>query len=68
MQLTTDLYKVLYKLKPIISKLSFLKKTYKLPNVNNAQKTEVFLLYKQFNKDFAEEHDLTRIMKDLKYF
>jgi hypothetical protein len=60
--------KVLYKLKPIISKLSFLKKTYKLPNVNNAQKTEVFLLYKQFNKDFAEEHDLTRIMKDLKYF
>lgn len=60
--------KVLYKLKPIISKLSFLKKTYKLPNVTNAQKTEVFLLYKQFNKEFAEEHDLSRIMKDLKYF
>jgi hypothetical protein len=60
--------KVLYKLKPIISKLSFLKRTYKLPNVTNAQKTEVFLLYKQVNKDFAEEHDLSRIMKDLKYF
>lgn len=60
--------KVLRKLKPIINKLSFLKKTYNLTAVSEVQKNKVFTLYKDTNKSFANKYGLTEVMRDLKYF
>lgn len=60
--------KFLRKKKPIINKLPFIKKSYKLPKITEAQKTEISILYKDLNKKFAEKYDLVETMKHLKYF
>lgn len=59
---------ILRRLKPIISKLSFLKKTYVLADVTDNQKDQVFNLYKEYNKRFAAEFNLVDRMEKLKYF
>lgn len=60
--------KYLRKLKPIINRLPFLKKSYQLPKITETQKAEISIIYKESNRKFAEKYDLMGIMKHLKYF
>lgn len=59
---------ILRRLKPIISKLSFLKKSQVLAAVTDDQKDQIFNLYKEYNKRFATEFNLADRMEKLKYF